>query len=508
MTTPEQPPTERQPTPQQLQQALQQLQLARFHAEGGLWREASQHYVQAAQLAPTLVESHIGLAKAAEALGDWSLAERANRNVLRLKPQPDTHWRLAVALFAQKKFAAALPLFRDHASRKPGYRVEFNAAMCCSRLQQYEEAVPHLRRAIRHDPAQREAHEMLIATLALSYQYDAIDEAVSRARARFPEDPEIGYLAADHALRARRFGEGFDGYPARFGAGAAAIAARTLPFPPWQGEAFEGTLLVWAEQGLGDELLFASLLPDLLRRHADVVLECDARLQPLFARTFPGLRLLDRKRDDILAWQPGQAEVRQCAAGDLGRFLRRSEQDFPAHTGWLQADPARAQSLREKYQALFPGERLVGLSWHSKQRGFGRTKSLPLLELAPLLQTPGLRFINLQYGDHADELAQCRRDLGVEIHQDPAIDSWDDLDGFSAQIAALDHVVTTSNSTVHFAGALGVPTELMLNRHLGMMWYWSYEGERTPWYPSVRMQRTEVRDDWAPVIRRVIDRLG
>lgn len=493
----------RPPTPQQLQQALRELQLARFHEEGGLWREASQHYVRAAQLAPTLVDSHLGLAKAAEALADWSLAERAHRNVLRIKPQPDTHWRLGVALFGQKKFAEALPYFRDHASRKPGFRVEMNIGICCSRLQQYEEAVVHFRRAVRLDPKQRQGHENLIVTLALAAQYDAIDDALGNARAHFPDDDEIGYLAADHALRARRHAEGFAGYRARFGARHAGIYARQLPFPPWQGEHFAGTLLVWAEQGLGDELLFASQLPDLRQRHADVVLECDARLLPLFARSFPGVRLLDRKRDDVLTWQPEHADCRQCAAGDLGKILRNRVEDFPAAAGWLKADPARAAALRAKYRQLFPGERLVGLSWFSKQGGLGATKSLPLLELAPLLQTPGLRFINLQYGDHAEEIARCRAELGVEIHSDPDIDNWQDLDGFAAQIMALDHVVTTSNTTVHFAGALGVPTELMLNRHLGMMWYWGYDGERTPWYPSVRMHRTVVRNDWAPVVRSV-----
>jgi hypothetical protein len=135
------------------------------------------------------------------------------------------------------------------------------------------------------------------------------------------------------------------------------------------------------------------------------------------------------------------------------------------------------------------GRRIVGLSWRSKNESIGRAKSADLKEWGPVLQTAGVWFINLQYGDVTEDLAEAKKCLGVDVFNDPEIDSSGDLDDFFAQVAALDLVISTSNTTVHVAGSLNVPTWLLLPRGGAALWYWFLKRSDSPWYPSVRIYR-------------------
>lgn len=491
------------PTPRQLQDALAALKLARFNREGGLWQDALGHYARAASIWPGNAAIHAEIAEMGEQSGNWQLAEAASRRVLELGADDKAAWRLAAAVFSQERYAEALPLFTACARTAPGYHVEFNLGVCCNKLGRFADAARHFSRALAHSPDHPETWCMLAVALALGRDFAELERVVDKALQRFPGNADIGYVAADHFLRAGHYGRGFDLYDHRWQGCGASLVARALPLPRWRGETFAGPLLVWAEQGLGDELVFASMVPDLLARHPDTFLECDARLMPLFARSFPGLRLLDRKRDDILALRP-EGDVRQCAAGDLGAILRRDAGDFPVHRGWLKADPARVARIRDEYRARFPGRLLVGISWASRrQQGLGDAKSMDIAQMAPLLQVPGAQFINLQYGAVDDDLARARQASGVDVFVDASIDSWNDLDGFAAQIAALDLVVSVSNTTVHVAGALGVPCWTLLNRHIGLFWYWGYEGDTSRWYPSMRPYFADESGRWQDVVAQV-----
>lgn len=494
------------PTPPQLVDALAALKLARFHREGRLWPEALDHYNRAVSIWPDNAAIHAEIGDMAEESRNWQLAEQASRRQLALRSDRQAAWRLAVAVFMQGRIDEAYPLFAECARTNPGYLVEYNLGVCCNQLRHFEEAAQHFRRALRHEENHPQTHCVLAVALALAQDYEAVEQVIERALQLFPDNADVGYVAADHYLRAGKFGRGFDLYHHRWKAREVGLVPRQLPWPAWRGESFDGLLVVWAEQGLGDELLFASLFPEVMARHPEVVFECDARLHPLLARSFPGMRLLDRKRDDILGLQVA-GDVRQCAAGDLGGMLRRAPEDFPAHDGWLKADPVRTEALRRDYRERFPGELLVGISWTSKRNGLGDTKSIPPDMLAPILQVPGVRFISVQYGDVKDDIARARAASGVDIVVDERIDNWNDIDGFCAQLAALDLVISVSNTTVHLAGALGVPCWTLLNRHVGLIWYWGYAAGTSRWYPSMRPLYNTQRGDWAPLVAQVVDEL-
>ena len=141
-----------------------------------------------------------------------------------------------------------------------------------------------------------------------------------------------------------------------------------------------------------------------------------------------------------------------------------------------------------------------------KNKRIGKQKSMALRELAPLAGIPGLRFIDLQYGDTAEERTRFEEETGTAIIDDEDVDQMADLDAFAAQVAAMDLVISVSNTTVHLAGALGVPAWVMLNTV--PLPFWLLEGEDSPWYPSARLFRQSQAGEWADVIGRIGEALA
>lgn len=129
---------------------------------------------------------------------------------------------------------------------------------------------------------------------------------------------------------------------------------------------------------------------------------------------------------------------------------------------------------------------------------------MQLSDWSPVLRSSGATFVNLQYGDCADELSRLYQEIGVSVYCDDEVDPLVDLDAFAAQVAAMDLVISVSNTTVHFAGALGKPVWTLLpGGGDGLLWYWGNEGERNLWYPTMRIFRQDTLGDWAGAINHV-----
>jgi ADP-heptose:LPS heptosyltransferase len=264
----------------------------------------------------------------------------------------------------------------------------------------------------------------------------------------------------------------------RLGDNPALRARHRLPL--WQGDSLrDRRILLWGEQGVGDMVLFASMLPDLLATGAKVSLELDPRLIPLFSRSFPAIQ--------FFAWDKVPGDVPfdvQANIGRLGPFLRTSADSFANAKPYLTADPARVADFKARYASLGQGPK-IGISWRSTSQAY-RRKSIRLEDFAPLFAAlPGATFISLQYGDTAEDIARAETLCATRIHRDDSFDSWADLDGVTAQIASLDAVVTVSNLNAHLAGAAGIQTHVLVTQNT--LWYWPHEKSTTRWYPSLRL---------------------
>lgn len=277
-----------------------------------------------------------------------------------------------------------------------------------------------------------------------------------------------------------------------------------VPTAFWDGTTLSGrTVLVLAEQGIGDQIMFASCLQDLLdkARPDTCTVECDSRLAPLYRRSFPSIQVQAQGRDEHGRLPTLPRTDTKVAIGSLPRLFRPRIQDFPRHTGYLLADPQRVALWKARYRSLAPG-RWIGISW----RGGGtaqrrRQRSATLAQWAPLLATPGIAFTNLQYGDSKRELADVNAGGKVLVHDWPDTDPLTDLDDFAARIAALDLVISVDNCTVHMAGALGTPVWTLIP--FTADWRWGRGREDSPWYPAMLLFRQTEPGNWAPVFHRI-----
>jgi tetratricopeptide (TPR) repeat protein len=361
------------------------------------------------------------------------------------------------------------------------------------------QAVECCRRATVLAPALAGAQANLALALDAAGQGD---EALAHLEALLRAQPGVAEYRWNRAvLRLARgdFAGGWDDYEARNQRGNAGAPPRQFPFAEWGGDALgDRALLVYGEQGLGDEIMFASCLPDALARAgaAAVVIECDERLAPLYARSFPGARVHGARRDGDRRWLAAHPDLAcQIAVASLPRLFRRSADAFPRHAGYLRADPVAVARWRA-WLAAGGGGRAVGMAWRggtATSRAALRTMPLPFWD--GVLRAPGVRWVVLQRDARADELAAIRAMTGVPpLRPDLAPD---DVDGQAALVAALDGIVTVDSTLAHLAGALGRPVSIALP--LPADWRWGRAGTSSVWYPSVRLCRQPVPGAWAPV---------
>jgi hypothetical protein len=264
---------------------------------------------------------------------------------------------------------------------------------------------------------------------------------------------------------------------------------RVYPQPFWNGGPLEsGRLLLWHEQGVGDEIMFAGLIPELLRAGHRCVVDCDLRLKPLFSRSFPEVEVVSGFEVNETGF------AAHLPLGSLPRLFRPQLSAFTAATSpYLVPDLEKKGQFRTRY---FAGKRVIGLAWYTNNKDTGRSRSIELSLFAPLFALRDISWVSLQYGDQA---------VRAPVMVDRSVDQLSDLDGFAAQIAAMDLVITIDNSTAHLAGALGVPVWLLLP--FAADWRWFRERGNSPWYPSMRIFRQQTLGDWTPVVeslRRIL----
>lgn len=285
------------------------------------------------------------------------------------------------------------------------------------------------------------------------------------------------------------------------------LAHSLVPNPPpvreWAGESLDdGTLYVWPEQGIGDEIVFASIVPDLAARTPRIVVGCDVRLVPAFARSFPGIRVVPAEA--LADRAHGYTERdRQCSMADLGALLRPRLDAFPRRERYLVPCAAQVARWREWIDALGPGMK-VGFSWRSQNlRAERRLACSTLDQWGAMFGIEGVRFVCLQYDDCLSELNEAQARFGVELHRPPGLDQRNDLDGVMALMAGLDLVVTAPTTVSTLSGAVGTPT-WQLTR--GVDWH-GMGCERSPWQPSVRQIHRPWHAPWEDVLAAVADEL-
>ncbi|MDX2223291.1 MAG: tetratricopeptide repeat protein [Rhodospirillaceae bacterium] len=370
----------------------------------------------------------------------------------------------------------------------------FTLAAALSEQGAIDAAIAAYGRSIELAPTRVEAHINLAAALQERGDTAGALAATEQAIALKPDHGDAHFNCAMLLFALGRFDQAWAAYDWRWRTPAVPARWRDFPQPRWRGEPLPAgrKLLVWAEQGVGDEILYATLLPDLIARGFNLVFECDPRLVTLFARSFPGVTVAARRDPPDAATQDPTIAA-QTPAADVGRHLRRRAADFKPVRRLLQADPQRQAACR---RALDGDGVVVGLSWLSRNARFRARKSTRLADWSNLLARPGLRWVDLQYGETADDRATLDPAVRARLTRLPGLDLTNDLDGVAAAAAACDVVVTVCNTTAHIAAALGVPTWVLVPHARGRLWWTFTAGSASPWYASVRFFRQGQDGDW------------
>jgi tetratricopeptide (TPR) repeat protein len=455
-------------------------------------------------------------------MGMKDLAEQLFRRYLEAHPDAySTMNNLATAVRDQGRAAEAIEILRTAVKGAPSDPMLWNTlGTVVSEQGDHPTAIVFFDEALRLDPDFAQArYNRGNAHLELSDAETALadcEAALSLARA---EDDRAMMRLARSTIKIGlgRIGEGWDDYEARldpqFAGATVFMAERPLwtPESPMRGK----TLLVMGEQGLGDEVLFAGMLPEVaeaLGPNGKLVLAAEERLVPLFQRSFPNAEVVPH----VTFRQHGRNFRAAPAAGDFARFdlwvpmasllrrFRRRLDDFPAHAGFLVPDPDRVAHWRAALQAA-PAGRKVGILWKSMKVEFARARYYSPFELwAPVLRTPGVTFVNVQYGDCDAEIEWARRELGVEIWTPPGIDLKQDLDDIAALTSALDLTLGFANATSNLAAAAGAATWI-----ISVPGAWTRLGtDRMPWYPQARVFSPPKLGNWEPTMATVADALA
>lgn len=495
----------------------------------------------------------LGIAR--ERVGDFATSVQAYESALALIPDhaeiANDLGRLAYRMGMREQ---AEKLFRHFLARHPNHYEGANNLACAIRDQgRAEESIEILRPAILEAPEQ----PMLWNTLGtvvgeqgdLATSITFFEEAMrldptmakavyNRANARMAtgdldgaladvevalemspdpnDDVMMRFMRATAFLLQGRLKEGWDQYEVRLdhNFGDAPLFPFSIPrLEPGMDVAGKRVLAI-GEQGLGDEVLFANVFPDLIRDigpDGQLCIACEQRLVPLFARSFPEALVgahgtgLYQGRTVRAMLKPEEMEPLDMWApmASLLRGYRDDLESFPKAPGYLKADPDRVDHWRRELAAAPEGKK-VGLLWKSAVGLNARHRFFsPFEQWAPVLKTPGVTFVNLQYGDCDEELAWAKRELGVEIWTPPGVDLKQDLDDISALTCALDLTIGFANATVNLAAACGAPTWLVSPPGA-----WPRLGtDRYPWYPQMRVFVTDTYGEWAGVMAEMAEAL-
>lgn len=449
--------------------------------------------------AKTLFSQGIALHKQ----GKLSEAHSMYQQVLKLIPQQaDALHMLGVVELQSKNYVQAVQLISRAKSIKPDNDlIHFNLGNALRAMGRLPEASQAFSTALRLRPDHLEALKNLGNTYKEQNQMDQAIACYDRLLAMSPDHPHTCYNKAIALLTQGQLAEGWDLYEYRMQCDTTdgkhvghSIPRQALD---WDGGQLKKPLLVLPEQGLGDQIFYGAMLADLQASNVESFVCLDGRLQALFERSFPGSDFV--LPTEIAGLDPAQQLFgAQIQIASLGKIFRREPAILPrAPSTYLKADPSLASTLRQCIRQ--DGKLICGLSWGSKNPETGASKSITLETMRPVLQIPGIQFVDLQYGNTQDERLAIKASTGIEIAHLDSIDNQNDIDGLAALIEACDIVITVSNSTAHLSAALGKPTMILLAHHTPL-WYWHLDSITSPWYSSATLLRQTEPGQWDSVV--------
>jgi len=460
----------------------------------GRQREATACFEQAVRCQPDFAGTHNNLGVAYQAEGRLDEAARCFRQAVRLLPQfAEAYVNLGGVFQMQGKLDEAVASFQQAVQGRPDYALAHgDLGVALYRLGRLEEAQSSFQQALRLNPSFPDAHTNLGCVLHAQGKPAEALACFQQALRHRPDFAEAHRASAYVWLAAGDFERGWPEYEWRSHCPGFAMPPLPCPRPAWDGSPLEGrTILLRAEQGLGDTLQFIRYAPLVAQRRGRVIVEAHACLLPLL-RPCSGIDQVIARGED-----PPPFDVHALLLS-LPGLLGTTLAAVPADVPYLAADPALVAHWRQELSRV-PGIK-VGIVWQGNPMlQLDRLRSVPLTAFAPLAALEGVHLVSLQVGPGCEQVAALGERCSVvdmASRFDP--ESFGDA---AAVVQNLDLVITVDTAMAHLAGALGVPVWLVLP--FAADWRWLVGREDSPWYPSMRLFRQARPGAWGEVFERL-----
>lgn len=456
---------------------------------------------RAGELAPSLPEVAVERAGLAATRGDVEGAIAAYHEALRLQPDfVPALSNLGILFRALGRFDEAQEALERAIEKGPRVsEVHHNLGLVLLEKGRFEDALTRFERALELCPGVIETQSCMAHCLRDLGRHE---QAIAQYDAVLAEKPDFGDAVINRCyayLQREDYDIGWAEYERRFE--ATQTAARAFPYPRWRGEPLIGrTILVYAEQGLGDEVMFASCLPDLLSQGGRCLVECSTQLEGLFRRSFPPAILHAGLKSDSTDWTASLEPIDfQSPIGSLPRFLRPTRSSFPAVGGYLRADPARVEYWGSRLAGTSSGLN-IGISWQGGTSGTrALLRSIPLRELAAAVTLDGISLISVQHGAAASDVAAPSMKQAGSVLE--LLMGTKDIDEHAALISSLDLIISVDNTVVHLAGALGKPVWVLVSA--SPEWRYPRSGSTMAWYPTARLFHQQRAGIWEGVLEEL-----
>jgi len=433
-------------------------------------------------------------------------AEIYFKNALQVKPEhAETLNNLAYLSLEQNNYSTAIEFCQKALQLKPNYDSAYNnLGLIYLEREHFSDAETAFLSALSINLENTEVNYNLGNLYQKQKHYAKAERYYQKALTLQPNFIDARTNLAILLLMLGRFKKGWKHYEARYHPDKE--DRKTFPpdfdIPQWQGESIVGkAILIWSEQGIGDEVMFASCFNDLKNLQGKIIVACDSRLINIFTHSFPFLNFIATDATNEYTSIAHTLDY-HCAIGSLPHFFRNDSKDFEKSLCYLKVNNDLLTKWQERYRSLkYPIN--IGISWRGgKNPQYQQLRSLALSQWLPIMKHKA-NFINLQYGNHQTEINTFTNETGIPIYDWDDANPLSDLDNFSAQIKALSLVISIDNATVHFSGALGVKTFVLLPYN--QEWRWMDKRNDSVWYPHImRLFRQKMEGNWGNIIQDIV----
>ena len=511
---------------------------------GAIYREMNQldnattYFSQALGLDPNFFDAHRNLALVCEKQENFAKAEKHFAEALRIRPDSvEVLTAYGSFLSAQNRREAAIEQFQTALSLEPeNIRILNNLGNQYLSLKNHQMAISQYEKALEIDPDYSDALNNLANALK---EIDFLDEAIFyyekalkapnarielksnlgvalKDRGRFdeaikwfneaidekPDYPDAYWNRSLSHIASGQLKEGWEGFEWRWRSTNFDSTYLPTSRPRWSGG--KERVLIWPEQGLGDQIMFSTMFEEFSELCELAIFQVDRRLLPIFRRSFPEFYFIPS--DKSLAENEYDSHI---PMGSLAQHLRNDIESFH-HFNNRKLLTQEGQSARIRSAFRLGNKKLIGISWYSKNSDQGQRRTVPLEKFIQPFIGQDIAVVSLQYGDTEAEIKSVYENTGVPILTVNEIDTFADIDGLASLISCCDGVITIDNSTVHLAAAIGKPTHLLLPSQLD--WRWFNNAYENTWYDCLKIHATphgykitETSDEYiADAIRDII----